>query len=45
MFFPGKKLLEKAATMKKFEYSLLVKELETQTDIAEKTSSRIRQAI
>ena len=31
---PEKNLLEKAATMKKFEYSLLGKELKAQTDTA-----------
>ena len=32
----AKKLLEKAATMKRFEYSLLDKELKAQTDIAQR---------
>ena len=31
---PEKDLLEKAATMKRFEYSPLCKELKSQTDIA-----------
>ena len=33
---PEKDLLEKAATFKRFEYSLLDKELKAQTDIAKK---------
>ena len=33
---PEKDLLEKAATIKRFEYSLLGKELEKQTSVAEK---------
>ena len=33
---PQKDLLEKAATMKRFEYSPLVKELKTQTENAKK---------
>ena len=33
---PEKDLLEKAATMKGFEYSSLVKELKKQTSVAEK---------
>ena len=36
MFYPKKDLLEKAATMKRFEYSPLGKELKVQTDIAKK---------
>ena len=34
MFYQKKKLLEKAATIKRFEYSSLGKELKAQTDIA-----------
>ena len=34
MVYRKKDLLEKAATMKRFEYSLLRKELKAQTDIA-----------
>ena len=34
MFYRKKDLLEKAATMKRFEYSLLGKELKVHTDIA-----------
>ena len=37
-------LLVKAATMKRFEYWLLGKELKAQADIAKKTKSRIRQS-
>ena len=33
---PGKDLLEKATTIKRFEYSPLEKELNAQTDIAKK---------
>ena len=33
---PEKDLLEKAATLKRFEYSLLGKKLKPQTDIAKK---------
>ena len=33
---PERELLEKAATMKRFEYSPLGKELKAQTDIAKK---------
>ena len=33
---PEKYLLQKTATMKRFEYSLLGKELKAQTDIAKK---------
>ena len=36
MFYQKKTLLEKAVTMKRFEYSPLGKELKTQTDIAKK---------
>ena len=36
MFYQKKKLLEKAVTMKRFEYPLLSKELKAQTDIAKK---------
>ena len=36
MFLPKKYLLEKAATLKRFEYSLLSKKLKAQTDIAKK---------
>ena len=38
---PEKDLLEKATTMKRFEYSLLGKELKAQTD--KETVSKIRQ--
>ena len=38
-----KRLLEKAATIKRFEYSPLGSELKKQTDIAKATVSRIRQ--
>ena len=36
MFYQKKTLLEKAVTMKRFEYSPLGNELKTQTDIAKK---------
>ena len=36
MFYQKKDLLEKAATIKRFEYSVLGKELKAQTDIAKK---------
>ena len=39
---PEKDLLEKAAGLKRFEYSPLDKELRAQTDIAKKTVSKIR---
>ena len=35
-FFTGKDLQEKAATMKRFEYSLLGKDLKAQSDTTEK---------
>ena len=35
-FLPEKDLLEKAATLKRFEYSPLAKELKAQADIAKK---------
>ena len=38
---PEKDLLEKAATMKRFEYWLLSSELKKQTDIAEKQYKRL----
>ena len=38
---PGKDLLEKAATMKRFEYSQLGKELKAQTGIAKKQSQKL----
>ena len=37
-FVPEKDLLEKAATMKRFEYSSLSKKLKAQNDIAKKQS-------
>ena len=40
MFYQKKKLLEKAVTMKRFEYPLLSKELKAQTDIAKKQYHR-----
>ena len=40
---PGKDLLEKAATIKKFEYSLLDKELKKETSISEKQYQKIRE--
>ena len=45
MFFckdllPEKDMLEKAAALKRFEYSLLGKELEKQTSVAEKNYER-----
>ena len=39
---PEKDLLEKAAALKRFEYSPIGKELNAQTDVA-KTVSKIRQ--
>ena len=36
MFYQKKNLQEKAATLKRFEYSILDKELKAQTDIAKK---------
>ena len=38
---PGKDLLEKAATIKKFEYSPLDKELNAQTDTAKKQYQKL----
>ena len=38
---PEKDLLEKAATMKRFEYSYLTKELNAQTDIARKQYQKL----
>ena len=38
---PEKDLLEKAATMKRFEYSPLGKELKAQTDIAKKQYQKL----
>ena len=38
-------MLEKANTMKGFEYSHLGKELKDQTDIAKKTVSKIKQEL
>ena len=38
---PEKDLLEKAATMKRFEYLLLGKELKAQTDIAKKRYQKL----
>ena len=38
---PEKDLLEKAATMKRFQYSLLGKELKAQTDIAKKQYQKL----
>ena len=38
---PEKDLLEKAATMKRFEYLLLGKELKAQTDIAKKQYQKL----
>ena len=38
---PEKDLLEKVATMKRFEYWLLSSELKKQTDIAEKQYKRL----
>ena len=38
---PGKELLEKAATMKRFEYSPLDKELKARTDIAKKQYQKL----
>ena len=38
---PEKDLLEKVATMKRFEYWLLISELKKQTDIAEKQYKRL----
>ena len=43
MFYQKKDLLEKAAAIKRFEYSPLGKEFKAQTDIAKKTLSKIRQ--
>ena len=40
---PEKDLLEKVATMKRFEYSSLCKVLKEQTEIAKKMVSKIRQ--
>ena len=40
---PVKDFLEKAGTIRRFEYSSLSSELKNQTDIAKKTTSRIRQ--
>ena len=39
---PEKDLLEKAATMKRFEYSSLGKDLKKQTSVAEKQYQKIR---
>ena len=41
MFYQEKKLLEKAATMKKSEYSPLGKKLKVPTDIAKKQYQRL----
>ena len=38
---PEKDLLEKAATMKRYEYSLLGKEVKAQTDIAKKQYQKL----
>ena len=38
---PEKDLLEKAATLKRFEYSQLSKEIKTQTDIAKEHYQRL----
>ena len=38
---PEKDLLEKAATMKRFEYSPLGKELRAQTDVAKKRYQKL----
>ena len=38
---PQEDLVEKSATMKRFEYSLLGKELKTQTDIAQKQYQKL----
>ena len=40
---PEKDLLEKTATIKRFEFLLLSKELKAETDIAKKTISIIKQ--
>ena len=40
-FWPERGLLEKAATMKRFEYLLLSKELKAQTDIAKKQYQKL----
>ena len=42
---PAKDLLEKAATMKRFEYSPLGKELKAQTDIAKKQYQKLGDSI
>ena len=39
--FPEKELLEKATTIKRFEYSPLGKELEAQSDIAKKQNKKL----
>ena len=41
MFNQKKDLLEKAATLKRFEYSLIRKELKSQTDIEQKQYQRL----
>ena len=41
---PGKDLLKKAATIKKFEYLLLGSELKTQTDFAKKLYQKFENA-
>ena len=45
MLYQKKDLLEKVATIKRFEYSSLGIELKKQTDIAKKTISNIRQVV
>ena len=40
---PEKDLLERTATIKRFEFLLLSKELKAETDIAKKTMSIIKQ--
>ena len=42
MFYRKKNLLEEDATMKRFEYLPLGKELKTQTDIAKKQYLKIK---
>ena len=41
VFLPEKHLLENTATMKRFEYSPLEKELKKQTSVAEKSSKKL----